>query len=585
VAIQIVPRNPLPDVEHRSASPEPSLTRNATVPIDREWNIADCWRAMYRRRGTIAWIVACGAILALLATAIQTPMYQSRASIQIQALNENFLNLRDIYPTASPSADNAVYIQTQAEILRQDALLEQVVGKLRLDERPEFHRRANSSALDELRRRVQILPARGSSIIQILCDAPDSKLAADLANTLAQTFIDQSVEARQRSAKETHDTLSIEREALREKLVSGEADLGALAKSGKDTAALRRELDEGRRFYQAISERIDQARVASTVNQSSARLVSPARPAARPYKPNFPLNLAIGTLAGLFLAIGYVMLREQTSSVLRYPGDASASLDISELGTIPQATSRRFPALRVVGKEPQNIPVERASLDPGSTNISEAFRATLASILSDSNNEAHPHVIGVTSPGPGEGKTTVVSNIAIALAEIGHKVLLIDADLRRPRLHRIFDQSNSWGLSDLLREKNAIEELPLETLVKRTTVHRLHLLPSGTAAANIFGLLWSGRMPRILAGFRQLFDYILIDVPPCLEFADARVVGRYVDSLLLVVRAGYTEKQNAQAAVERLRLDGTSVLGVIFNGCDPGDGGSDRSAASPQELA
>jgi receptor protein-tyrosine kinase len=155
------------------------------------------------------------------------------------------------------------------------------------------------------------------------------------------------------------------------------------------------------------------------------------------------------------------------------------------------------------------------------------------------------------------------------LAEIGNKVLLIDADLRRPRLHKVFDQINSWGLSDVLREKNAIEELPLEVLVKKTAVPRLHLLPSGTSTDNIFGLLCSARMARLLPRFRQEFDYVLVDAPPCLEFADARIIARYTEKLLLVVRADYTEKKTAQAAVQRLLLDGIPVMGVIFNYWDP----------------
>jgi len=512
-------------------------------------------------------------------------MYQSRASIQLQGLNENFLNLRDIYPTSAPSADNAVYIQTQAEILRQDALLEQVVRKLNLDQRPEFHRRAGASAVDELRKHVQVIPARGSSIIQIVAEAREPRLAADLANTLAQTFIDQSIEARQRSAKQTHDSLSNEREALADRLVSGEADLESYARTGRDTAALRRELDAGRRFYQNISERIDQARIASTVNQSSVRLVSPARPATRPYKPNLPLNLAIGTLAGLLLAVGYVMLREQTSSVLRSPGETAAFLGIPVLGAIPQASNRWFPTIGPSAADLQANPVEHASLDSTSPNVSEAFRATLASILTGRDG-AHPHVFAVTSPGPAEGKTMAVSNLGTALAEIGNKVLLIDADLRAPRLHKIFDQPNTWGLSDLLREKNAIEDLPLEALVKRTAVPRLQLLPSGTSPGNnLFGLLWSGRMARIVPRFRQLFDYVLIDVPPCLQFADARIVARHIEALLLVVRANHTERQDARAAIERLRLDGTPVMGVIFNGCDGGSSNSHRRPSLLREFA
>jgi receptor protein-tyrosine kinase len=167
-----------------------------------------------------------------------------------------------------------------------------------------------------------------------------------------------------------------------------------------------------------------------------------------------------------------------------------------------------------------------------------------------------------------EGKTTVVSNLGIALAEIYGKVLLIDGDMRRPQLHRLFDQANSWGLSDVLREKNAIEDLPLDVLVKKTAIPHLYLLPSGARTDNIFSLLCSGRMARLLPRFRQEFDYVLVDTPPCLEFSDARIMARYTEKLLFVVRANYTERRMAQAAVQGLLLNGTPVMGVILNRWD-----------------
>jgi receptor protein-tyrosine kinase len=193
-------------------------------------------------------------------------------------------------------------------------------------------------------------------------------------------------------------------------------------------------------------------------------------------------------------------------------------------------------------------------------------------------------VLVITSALPTEGKTTVVSNLGIALAEIGLKVLLIDGDLRRPRLHKVFDQINSWGLSDLLREKNAIEDLPLEVLVKKTGVPRLSLLSGGTCTDNIFGLLCSGRMAWLLARFRQEFDYVLVDAPPCLEFADARIMARHGQKLLLVVRAGNTDRKTAQAAVQRLQLDGIAVMGVIFNYWDPAHSDSYDYARYRQEV-
>jgi receptor protein-tyrosine kinase len=609
--------NPSPELEHTFPAPDLSWrTTGAGLANSQEWSARECVRALYRRKTTLLWIACFGIIASILISVVQPRIYQSQASIQIQGVNENFLNLRDIYPTTAPSADNAVYVQTQAEMLQEDALIEQVVGKLHLEEMRKFQsgsglwnrfRSRDGTAVEEVKKNLQIVPSRGSSIIRIVYDAGDPQLPADVANTLAQTFIDQSIEARQRAAQQTHASLSLELERLRKKLLRSEAELGSYARwsggiwgpAGQRQSAmgsvrsvwatpytaLQREVEDSRHFYEAMSRRVEEAGMASAVRQSNVRLVGPAQPAARPYKPNVPLNLAIGIFGSLVLAIGYVMLREQTNSMLRAPGEAGAYLTLPELGAIPKAANRGFATHGLLGATNGKLPVERASLEQPSSSLSESFRATLASILSASHNGDHPHILVVTSSRPMEGKTTVVSNLGIALAEIGSKVLLIDGDLRRPRLHRVFDQTNSWGLSDLLREKNAIEELPLEVLVKKTAVPRLYLLPSGTCPDNIFGLLCSGRMARLLPRFRQEFDYVLVDAPPCLEFADARIIGRYAEKLLLVVRADYTDRNTAQAAVQRLSEDGIPVMGVIFNYWDPAQSDLHGYALYRQDLA
>jgi receptor protein-tyrosine kinase len=214
--------------------------------------------------------------------------------------------------------------------------------------------------------------------------------------------------------------------------------------------------------------------------------------------------------------------------------------------------------------------VQRAARPQAISELSESVRATLASILSaNRSGDTHSHFFAITSSRPMEGTTTVVGNLGIALAEICAKVLLIDADLRRPRLHKLFGEANSWGLSDILGEKNAIEDLPLEALVKKTLVPHLYILPSGACTNNIFGLLCAGRMARLFPRFRREFDYVLVDVPPCLEFADARIIARYVEKVLLVVRANYTDIRTVQAGVHRLLLDGLPVMGFILNRWDP----------------
>jgi receptor protein-tyrosine kinase len=542
------------------------------------------------------WIVSAGILAALLVSVVQPLLYQSQASLEIQGVNENFLNLRDIYPTAASTADsNGAYVQTQVEVLQEDALIEKVVRKLGLDQRQEFqdpglwgrfHKAtgpgsslepAVRNAVEVVKRYLKIVPSRGSRIIRILYDARDPQLAADVANTLAQIFIEQAIEARQRAAQETHESLSRQLAEVRKKLLRSEAVLNVYSRaSGTLTpySMVKREVDADRQFYEAMSQRVAEAGVASAVSQTNIRLVGPAQPAAQPYKPNLPLNLAIGIFGGLAFAIGWVMLHEQTNSLLHTPGEAGVFLTLPELGAIPTAENRPLTARNLLSSGDGRLRVERAALEQRLSGVSESFRATLASIQSAGRNGDSPRILVVTSSRPMEGKTTVVSNLGIALAEISGKVLLIDGDMRRPRLHKVFDQANSWGLSDVLREKNAIEDLPLDALVKKTAIPHLYLLPSGTSTDNIFGLLCSGRMARLLPRFRQEFDYVLVDAPPCLEFADARIIARYAEKLLLVVRANFTDKRTALAAVQRLSLDGIPVMGVILNHWDParGDG-------------
>ncbi len=547
----------------RSHGLQPSCGHGA---ITEEWSVTDCVRIMRRRRATLLWITGIGALGALLITSRQPHVYQSRASLEAQAFNENFLALRDIYPTATSSFDAGLYVQTQVELLQQDSLIQEAARKLHLGERPEFQPPA--ALVGKLRQHIRILPLRNSRIIQIVCDARDAQLAADLANTLARTFIEQSIETRQRAARQTYQSLREQLDELRHEPPRPVARAAAKSGSGGERYPGTRDLDANRRFYEAMLKKANAARMASVVSQSNIRLVGAAEPAARPYKPNLLLNFALGTLGGFVLAIGWVMLQEQNTVALHAPGEAGTYLVLPELGAIPDDGARTRSALGFFSSPNGKLRVERAVLEQASSSLSESFRGTLASILSARNGES-PHVLVVTSSRPMEGKTTVVSNLGIALAEIGGKVLLIDGDMRRPQLHRIFDQSNGWGLSDLLREGSATNEFPRDVPVDKTAVPHLYLLPSGASTDNIFGLLYSGRMSQILSRFREEFDYVLVDAPPCLEFADVRKMARYADGLVFVVRANYTGRKTAQAAVQRLDCDGIRVTGVVLNRWDP----------------
>jgi polysaccharide biosynthesis transport protein len=528
-----------------------------------EWNVTECIRILSRRKALILWIACMGGVVAALLANARSRVYESKASIEIQSFNDNFLNLRNIYPTAASSIEGGLYLQTEAELLRQDSLIEEVAKTLHLPDRPEFQPR--SDLLSKLRQNIRIVPVRNSRIIQIVCDASDASLAADLANGIAQTFIEQRIEARQRDARQTYESVRLQLEKLGQELEQQEALMSAQSGPLQVTRPLTGEGDANQ-AYETLLQNANEARMASLVRQSDIQLIAPAEPAERPYKPNLPFSFAIGTLGGLVLAIGFVMLHEQNISVLQAPGQAGTYLARPELGAIPNSGWKRTKP-RLFGSIDSKLSAERAVLEDGSSSLAEAFRGTVASILF--SKSYHPHIVVVTSSRPKEGKTTVVANLGAALAEIGSRVLLIDGNMRQPRLHKIFNQANTWGLSDLLREENIIDELPLEVLVRKTTVLNLCLLPSGALTDNIFGLLYSDRMLRLFRRFRDEFDYLLVDAPPCLEFVDARNIGRYAEGLVLVVRANYTEWRIAREALQRLEGGGARVIGVILNRWDP----------------
>jgi succinoglycan biosynthesis transport protein ExoP len=596
--------------EENSAQHRPDFRTTNAYPLgSQEWSAIECLRILYRRKAILMYVVGAGILAAGLISLAQPRWYRSEAALEIQGTNENFLNTRDIYPTVASSADSSgIYVQTQAEILQQNALLEQVVKKLHLDTRQEFRRAPHfwdkstrltgrdsaspdiHNAAEIVKNNLAIVPSRASRIIRIICDARDPQIAADVANALAQIFIDQNIEARHHAAQQTHASLRLQLAELKNQLLKSEAQLvavgqqlrfalGARSPGGSILVAeaayntLKREVESDRRFYETMSQRANDASIAAAVRQSNIAFVGAAQPSAHPYKPNLSLNVAIGMFGSFILGIGWVMLREQTNPFLRTPGDAGMCLTLPELGAIPQVSNLGLTALAFHSKRGK-VDVDLAVMEPQLLDLTEAFRSTLASILSASRDGHQANVFLITSPRPMEGKTTVVSNLAIGLAEIGNKVLLIDGDMRRPQLHKVFDQSNSWGLSDVLRETNAVEVLPLDVLVKKTAVPGIYLLPSGVCAENVFGLLWSSCLKRLLPRFRKEFDYVLLDAPPCLEFADARIMARYADQLLLVVRANYTDRRAAQVAVQRLLLDGISVMGVILNRCDPAESDS-----------
>ena len=312
------------------------------------------------------------------------------------------------------------------------------------------------------------------------------------------------------------------------------------------------------------------------MRSSNVLIVDPARRPALPYKPNLPFNAAIGFAGGMFVGIGFVFFRKQVNRSVREPGELSVQLNLPDLGAIPDIR-QPFRARKALQSAPElSLMRTNGNDDLGFTGrngksslLAESFRATLPSILFGQPNALRPRIIVVTSPNAGEGKTTVAANLAVAIAEITHRVLVVDGDLRKSRLHSRFGVQNELGLADLLSANEPLKISDIEVAIQDTGLPGLFTLTSGTEKDDSSSLFYSRRLPELLRLLRQEFDTVIIDSPPVLQVPDGRLLGRFADGMILVMRAGQTARESAIVARQRLADDGSTVLGTILNSWEP----------------
>ncbi len=365
--------------------------------------------------------------------------------------------------------------------------------------------------------------------------------------------------------------------------------------SGKATHydILRREVDTNRQLYEAMLQRVKEYGIASAITANNVRIVDPAKAPTLPYKPDIYMFTVLGLATGVFLGILLIIRQERADRTIRGPGEAPSYLGLPELGIILSAKadstlrfSRRHTSSlqgvikRIVGRdvaqaelysgrENQPSRVELVTWQNKLSRLAECYRAAAASILFSRQDGIAAHVLVITSANPQDGKSTTASNLAVALAETKRRVLLVDADLRRRGLHRVFEIEIRWGLVDILQEDANIHEYPLELLARETAIPNLYVLSSGSEESSMIHLLHSTRLPELLRRCRKEFDIVLIDAPPVLQLADARILARLCDAVIFVIQSGKTTRDMVTAACRQFYEDHSRVLGTILNKWDP----------------
>ncbi len=270
-------------------------------------------------------------------------------------------------------------------------------------------------------------------------------------------------------------------------------------------------------------------------------------------------KLVIGALVGLFLGVLIAFLLEYLDQTIKSPADVERVLEIPVLGLIP-VDPRGFRSRRD-GRHRHAIPliIRSAPDDP----TSEAYRTLRTNVTFVSAEHRTLQLICVTSPGPAEGKSTTAANLAITLAQQGARTLLVDADLRRPLVHKVFNLVQEPGLTDVLVGSAALREA-----VRPNVIANLDVLPGGALPPNPSELLGSEAMHRLLEQLRAQYASVIFDTPPALAVTDATVLGASADAVILVLRVGETEEAAAQRAVEMFRRVQARVAGTVLNGVE-----------------
>lgn len=477
---------------------------------------------------------------------------------------------------------DAKMLALQAELaqLQTDRIVRQSRYETALRSRPEeMPESVASPLLMQLRGQLIELEKQYADLTTTFTD--DHPRVIRLRNQMAQ--VRKAIESEK---EEIVNRLKTDLEAARRReqlLQSSFAAQTGQVRSQADKALqynlLKREVESARQVYNTILQQVNQAGVATAVPTTNVRVVDPAAPSRSANLKNFYLGGGLGAAAGMLFGAIIAIILYQSDSMFQKPGEALSVLQLPELGVIPSGEifKDRRVRLRMTywkGKSAQNnspgnsqdrmtgLEVIRQGDYP--TLLAESFRAVVTSLLF-SQNIAGCRVVTVTSPNPQDGKSTVVANLAVILAEMGRQVLVVDADFRRPKQHVLFRVENTWGLADLLEGQTAVGQYPREALCQATSAQNVFLLPSGSPVKNIAAAIHSERFLELLQRLRREFDYVLVDTPPVLVVSDARIIGQKSDGVVIVLRAGETLQAEALQAVQRLREDGTKILGTILN--------------------
>jgi tyrosine-protein kinase Etk/Wzc len=378
--------------------------------------------------------------------------------------------------------------------------------------------------------------------------------AAGYLRTVKQKIIESQIEVQSLIAK---------KRALEDVIRQYEGQFERIPRKSVQLARLQRSRLSNEKLYLMVEEKFNEANITEKSNIGYIEVVEPAAPPSRPSSPRVFVNLAIGIVFGLVFGLAVAFVKEFIDVRIHAPED------LKRRGFVPLVTIKnieeevaRLGGPRKTGEATDALARQLVTVSYPFSSVAESFRQLRTSLQYGKHGETISTIL-VTSPTPGEGKTTTVSNLAVAFAQAGRKVLLVDGDLRRPTVDGTFGARKEPGIAEFLAGKAT-----LHAVVQRTAVEHLSVVACGALPPNPAEILGSKRMKEFLEQAKKEFEVILFDSSPVLAVTDPSVLSTVADGTILVVSASRTRMDELQQSTEMLESVGGKVFGVAINNFD-----------------
>lgn len=520
-----------------------------------------------RRKWSILIVTLLAVLAALLYGRQQTPIYESNTRVNATVVLQ------------TPNAPQAPEMATEQSFVTSDdvtkcayLMIQDTAFRADPTTSPDLGTLCSADALDAvqlagpvrgIQQNVTVTTAPPSTIMTITYASPNIHAAQVGSQAFANSYIYErtlqastQLDALRAPLLKLQDSLSNKISSFNEKIAKKNDAIANAAANGDPTLALTLQLADLTSQRDAVQRTLD-GNAASLLQLDPSKLnrpqlLLPAGLPQDPVSPDMVLIGAFGLLFGLALGIALAFLRERLDDSLRGRLDLEANLAAPVLAVIPKVPGWRnkHDARLVTREQPKSA-------------VAEAYR-TLRTSISFLAAQRGLKVLMITSPAAGEGKTTTAANLALVLADAGKRVVLVSADLRKPRIHRFFGIQNEIGLSSVLAE----EIQPWEAILD-PGVENLRVLLSGPVPSRPAELLQSDQMGEVLAGLREVADYVIIDTAPMLVVADALALGPLVDGVLFVADSDHTSRSAVAHSREQLEQVGAVVIGSVLNNFDP----------------